>query len=147
MTKHLNHDREALNRLADALVDDILNESDTEILAEFQESDGDPEAHAAEMRALFEQTILAANKQRFAAAKTGLEASRATDRDQITPGDITQARKQLRAISQGPDTPPDLTLAARNESALTDSDVLGILDDLQELGAPTPDADEPEKRG
>lgn len=145
MTEHLNRDREALDLLSDALVDDILNTSDEEILAEFQETDGNPDAHAARMRALFEQTILTANKQRLAAAKQGLAASRRANRDYVTPGDSTQARKQLRSISQGPNTSSDLTLAARNESTLTDSDVLSILDDFQELGILPPDSDEPEK--
>ena len=53
----------ALGRLAEALVDDIMNASDEEILAEFLETDGDLERHAADMRALFEKALIAANKK------------------------------------------------------------------------------------
>lgn len=50
--------RAALSRLADALVEDVLAASDHEILAEFAESHGDPAKDAADMRALFERTVL-----------------------------------------------------------------------------------------
>jgi hypothetical protein len=48
-------------------VDDILQASDEEILAEFTESHGDPAKNAADMRALFERTVLATNKRRLKA--------------------------------------------------------------------------------
>jgi hypothetical protein len=44
-------------RLTDALIEDILRASDEEILEEFREDGGDPDQHAAEMLALFEQSI------------------------------------------------------------------------------------------
>ena len=44
----------ALGRLAEALVDDIMNAFET---------DGDLEHHAADMRALFEKALIAANKK------------------------------------------------------------------------------------
>jgi hypothetical protein len=48
-------DREALDRLGDALVEDILAASDEEILAETKQDGEDPESVAAAMRALFEK--------------------------------------------------------------------------------------------
>lgn len=56
--------RKALDNLADALVEDILNASDEEILEEFREDHGDPERHAAEMRALFERAVEQARERR-----------------------------------------------------------------------------------
>jgi hypothetical protein len=56
--------RQALDRLVDALVEDILNMSDEEILAEFREDHGDPERHVAEMRALVEKSVAIANERR-----------------------------------------------------------------------------------
>lgn len=46
-------DRTALDRLADALAEDILNASDQDILAEVKEDGEDPAAIAAEVQALF----------------------------------------------------------------------------------------------
>src|SRR5689334_7820730 len=96
MTEHPNPDREALDRLSHALIDDILNTSDEEVLAEFRESGGDSSQHADEMRALLEQSILTANKQRLAAARAGAAARSAEDNAPAAQIDITEARKQLR---------------------------------------------------
>lgn len=64
MTGENKKERAALNRLADALVDDILNTSDEDILTEFKETHGDHAQNAAAMRTLFEKTVIAMNKQR-----------------------------------------------------------------------------------
>ena len=63
--------REALGRLVEVLVEDVLDASDEEILAEFTETRGDPAKNSAEMRALFEKSVLKANKDRLRAAKVG----------------------------------------------------------------------------
>lgn len=140
MTGHDKKEREALNRLADALVDDILNTSDEDILAEFRETHGDPDRNAVEMRELFEKSILAANKKRLTAAKAGVAASRRAS-PVATPGpiDIQAARARLRTIvsTQWPDQ--KITLAARKENELSDNDIQGLLEDLRELGALPPD--------
>ena len=136
MTGNNKKERTALDRLADAFVDDVLNASDEDILAEFRESHGDPARHAAEMRDLFEKSIISANKRRLAAAKAGAVAARTTT---IAPADIADARARLRAVLDAPNLPPQLTLAARKENELSDSDIAGMLDDLRELGILPPD--------
>jgi hypothetical protein len=141
MTENKNPDREALDRLSDALVDDILDTSGEDILAEFREDHGDPGHYADRMRALFEQAILTANKQHLAAARAGVAASRAEGSGAAAPSNSTEARRQLRAIRDDPNARQDLTLAARKESELSDNDVLGVLEDLRELGALPPDDD------
>ncbi len=140
MTGSQKKERAALDRLADALVDDILSTSDDDILAEFRESHGDPEQHAAEMRALFDKAVVAANKQRLTAAKAGVAAARTKIQGSPKPAiDITAARARLRAALDAPGSPHRLTLAARKESEMSDADILGMLDDLQELGVLPPD--------
>lgn len=139
MTKNDNKERKALTRLADALADDILNASDEEILTEFRENYGDPNRHAIETRALFEKTVIAANKGRLAAARAGASAVlRPTD---STPVDIAEARKRLRSLRSSTSVSQPITLAARNESELSDADVLSMYEDMCELGAPPPDDD------
>lgn len=142
MTGNPKTARSALDRLADALVEDILNTSDEDILAEFQESHGDPERHAADMRALFEKSLIAANKQRLAAAKAGVAAIRRTTSALAPTVDMAKARARLRAVLDSPGFPHTLTLAARKESELSDSDILGMLDDLRELGVLPSEDDE-----
>jgi hypothetical protein len=140
MTGNDKKERAALNRLADAFVDDILQASDEEILAEFTESHGDPAKNAADMRTLFERTVLATNKRRLKAAQAGVAASRIPAN--VAPTiNIAEARQRLRRILASGTADAKFTLAARKEDELSDSDVLGMLEDLQELGAMPPDDD------
>lgn len=143
MTGKDKEERAALDRLADAFVDDIFQASDEEILAEFTESHGDPAKSAADMRALFEKTVLATNKRRLKAAQASVAASRALARGMPTAPaiNIAEARQRLRRILASGTADVKLTLAARNEDELSDSDVLGMLEDLQELGVMPPDDD------
>jgi hypothetical protein len=134
MTGKKNEARDALNRLADALVDDVLGASDQEILTEFREAGSDPEKLAGDMRALFERSVLAANKSKLAAAKAGAARAKATPVHTAAPIDIAAARKRLHEILQTPSTLEKLTMAARKESELSDADVIGMLGDLRALG-------------
>lgn len=135
MTGNDRKERHALNRLADALVDDILNTSDEDILAEFCEAHEDPDRNAVEMRELFERSVLTANKKRLIAAKAGVAANR-RESPASTPSiiDIQAARIRLRVLASTPGAHQKVTLAARKESELSDKDILGILEDLYELG-------------
>ena len=124
-----------IDRLADEFVEDILNLSDDEVLAEFREDGGDPERHAAKMRSMFENRLLAAKKERMNAAKAGVASSRQAEKGLSVPVvDIADARARLRAVIARADSIPGLTLAARKEDELSDSDVVGMLEELAELG-------------
>ena len=134
-------ERAALDRLADFLVDDILSVSDEDVLAEFRETHGNPDLNAAEMRALFERSVLISNKKRLAAAKVGVVESRGSSIPSTTsPIDMEAARARLRAVIDTSGLPQKITLAARKENELSDADILGMLEDLRELGIlPTDD--------
>jgi hypothetical protein len=125
--------REGFARLADVLVEDLLATPDQEIVAEFVEEQGDPAKNADAMRALFEKSVLKSNKDRLHAARAGLEADQAAP---VTAKivSMTNVRGRLRRTLAA--CPPEmkLTLAARNENELSDADVLGMLQDLEELG-------------
>ena len=130
--------REPLTRLADALVEDMLATSDQEIVAEFIETQGDPSKNAEAMRALFEKSVLKANKNRLRAAQAELATDQAAP---ARPGIVSMANVRDRLRRALATCPPDvkLTLAARNENELSDADVLGMLQDLEELGIVAPD--------
>ncbi len=139
MTGKKESAREDLNRLADALVEDILSTPDDELLAEFREEGQDPQRNAAALRSLFRQSLLAARKRRMSDAKAGVAAVRQADRaglgGEVT--DIAAARARLQSLIKR--HPGQLTLAARNEAELSDADVLGMLKDLAELGLIDPE--------
>lgn len=136
-------DRAALDRLADVLVEEILNASDQDILAEVKEDGEDPAAIAAEVQTVFENARAKVAKRRLAAAKAGAAASRRRTAD-VVRLDPAEARRTLeRALARDPETASKLTLAARKGETLSDEDVRGMLEDLDELGIPLspPDRD------
>ena len=63
MTGDQKKERNALDRLADALVDDILNASDEEVLAEAEEDGIDPAKLAGHLREVFERAATEVAKQ------------------------------------------------------------------------------------
>jgi hypothetical protein len=127
-------DREALQRLDKALIEDILTMSDDEILAEVREAGDDPEAVAAEARALFEKTVVATQKARLTAAKAAAAADRARSAPDL-PSDPTEARRLLERVLA---THQDLSTAARKgrNATLSDEEVFGLLQDIRDIGIP-----------
>jgi hypothetical protein len=132
MTASKDKDREALQRLDKALIEDILTTSDAEILAEAREAGDDPEAVAAEARALFEKTIIATKKARLVAAKAAAVADRSRPAIDL-PSDPTEARRLLERVLA---RHRNLTTAARKggDATLSDEEVYGLLQDFRDLG-------------
>jgi hypothetical protein len=134
-------DRAALDRLADALAEDILNASDQDILAEVKTDGENPAAIGAEIQTLFAKAKAKVAKRQLAEAKAGAAASRRQTAN-VVRLNPAEARKTLaRALTRDPETASKLTLAARKGEALSDEDVRGMLEDLAELGIPLPSPD------
>jgi hypothetical protein len=135
MTQNKNRERRPLDRLANLLADDIFATPDEEILAEFREAGGNPDRNAAEMRALFEKSVVIGNKRRLAAAKAGVAASKRSKTAYASVTiDIAAARRKLREVLKQDNVPQGLMLAARKEDELSDADVLAMIENLRELG-------------
>jgi hypothetical protein len=132
MTASEEKDRESLERLDKALIEDILSASDAEILAEVRANGDDPEAVAASLRALFNKTVIAAKKGRLAAAKAAVVADRAR-RAADLPSDPAEARRLLdRVLARHRDL---MTAARKGQGAtLSDEEVYGFLEDFRDLG-------------
>jgi hypothetical protein len=124
--------KKPLQGLRQAMADDIMEASDEEILAQFAEDVGSPEENAARMRALFEKTVLLANKGRLQAARAGAAASKGSR--SVSPIPIGEARTLLRQVLDAHAHDKSFTLAARKESELSDADVLDMLEAIRELG-------------
>ena len=110
-----------LERLADALMLDILATPDAEIILETGQEAID---HA---RAMF-------GKAKMEKAKADLESWREAHSKDVVPFDRATARKRFETIRKG-DAQFDrkLTMAARNGEAPTDADIDGLSDDLIDL--------------
>lgn len=134
MTGRKSADRAALDRVVDLMVEDVLNASDEEILSEMRQGRVDPDGDAVRLRALFERTVLDANKRHLRAAQIGVKASKSTPSQKGRIIDIREARRRLHSVLEQRDATLPLTIAARNESELSDGDVISLIQDLEELG-------------
>jgi hypothetical protein len=137
MTGNNKKERQPLSRLVEALVEDILAASEEDILAEEAEAGADPAKTADAMQALFEKSVLLSNKDKMRRAKAGADAARYVV---VVPMATAAAnpREYLRRVLASRPSGVPITLAARNESELSDEDVLGMLQDLEELGITLP---------
>jgi len=125
------NDVEQLLRLADALVEDIMNASDEEIMNELKDEGDDLAQSAAATRALFDKAAIVAAKGKLLDAKAAVAANRQRS-VAILKLDPTKVRERLRRIIAN--DPEEFTMAARKGDVLSDEDVRGIIEDLVELG-------------
>ena len=133
MTRNRKDDREALARLAAMLADDLLDSSDEEFVAELLEEGRNPTQEAEAMRAMIERAARGWGKARLAAAKAQIAVARPGASQKQAPPDTRDARRKLAALL-AQDSARGLSMAARNESEMSDDDVFGMLADLEELG-------------
>lgn len=135
MTRDRKTDRAALDRLADALVEDIINTSDEDILAETAETYGDPDEIAAQLRAMFEKTLHEEGKAKLAAARKAASAAQ-MGRPAVIPIENAEARRRYERIVSGDSAlSAKLTMAARKGEGESERDIDGAIEDLAELGA------------
>ncbi len=134
MTGNKMSERSALDRLADALVEDILEMSDEELIEEIGDLQ-EVQRIATDTQSLFENSVIATGKARLAAAKTAVTANQLERSATVVALDPSAARRRIdRALASDPETQRKLTLAARKGEGLSDSDIQGMLEDLAELG-------------
>lgn len=143
MTGKERNPSEELERLADALVEDILNTTDQEILDEAREDYGNAKAGADEVRALFQLAKTKMAKGRLEAAKKGLTAHRSKEMGKVLPFEMTKARQLVaRFAANDSELQGRLTMAARKGEELSDQDIQGIIEDMIELGILSKDGSE-----
>ena len=137
MTGGQKKERSALDRLADALVDDILNASDEDILAEAAEDGIDPAQLATDMRDLFARTEMETGKAKLAVAKRAAADSQQSG-STVIKIDRSETRRRYDAmIARDHNLTEKLTLAARKgkDQDQSESDIDSAIEDLTELGA------------
>lgn len=135
MTGDSKKERDALDRLADAFVDDILNASDEDILAEITEDYGDPDKLAADMLAMFERTAQEAGKAKLAAAKQAAAEARKKGASVVHINPPDARRRYEDMVANDRDLSDKLTLAARKGEDQSERDIDSAIEDLEELGA------------
>lgn len=133
------HHREMLEHLSDELVNDVMNTSDEEILAEAAEDFGSVHAVADHVRGILAKAQQQSAKQRLVAARKEVDQQNDLERRaKVISLDPVRARRALQKLLESSSDVP-ITLAARKETEMSDADVLTMLEDLQHLGLFHPD--------
>jgi len=136
MTNRKLTEAEQLERLNDALIQDIADLSDEEVFAEAIERFGDPQQEIERLRGLIDGALLRASKTKLHEAKSSLAAYNKTYSNNVVALPMSKKRAVIeRFTTQDPELQKKLTLAARKgEGINTENDIEGMFGDLIDLG-------------
>jgi len=137
MTKRKITKFEQLDKLTDALINDIIELSDEETIAEAKEQYGDPSEEISRLRGIMKKALLSAAKTKLEDAKNQLNIyNTGVRKNNIIQLSINEKRTIIeRFTTQDTELTKKLTLAARKgEGIQTENDIEGMLEDMLELG-------------
>jgi hypothetical protein len=126
-TGRANRERIGLDRLAETLVEDILETPDAALLAEPDDEDG-----AASARAAFDRAVAASGRPRSAPRPRKPRPTLADIRA-LAPRAARRRLKEL--VARDPEGADELSAAARVGRRLSDEEVYGMLERFQERHA------------
>ncbi len=136
MTGRKNEPRDELARLTESLVEDILETSDDEVLAEAAEDFDDVDAVVDHAKELIEGAIVEAGKRRMRRAKEAVGDRHQRGEPNVIHLPDEKKREILRRLAaQQPQSIEKITQAARKEGELTGNDLDAMLEALFQLGA------------
>ncbi len=136
MNKEQNETIEKLERLCNALADDIDAMSDKELLAELQEAGEDTDAIVKRTRELIAEAIAKVGRHNMEAARAGYDAEmhQTSHESKVLHWPVQRKRELMQRFAQNDDTlKQKLTLAARKAED-TEADVDSFIQDLNDLG-------------
>lgn len=126
-----------LENLTNELLNDLLEATDEEIIAEAVEDGVDIDQAVSSVRSLIE-------KKRYKIAQEKIRSQKTGQKGRVI--DIGEARKRiLKALEQNPTHADSFTMAARSGKNLPDEDILGCYEDMVELGLIKEDQDSDDK--
>ena len=135
-------------QLVSFMIDDILETSDEEILAEAKEDGIDIEEEVSHVKTLLEKAHVRLKKMRLEEARRGLDARGKNGESQkdknVSLCDPAMARKKIEDMSH---QSTGFTLAARKGQGISDSDAQSIAEDIDELERFQPTKAKDDKEG
>jgi len=120
-----------IERLASAIVDDLLEVSDEELLAEL--APGEAELALSEGQAILREAKRQAGKSLLADARRRLDEEARTPRRRGPRLEAGPARRRLTAIVANASADSRVTLAARAGKGVPDEDLDGLVEDARDL--------------
>ena len=134
MNKEKNEAYDKLERLCNALADDIDTMSDEELLAELDESGEDADAIANRTHTLIANAITNVGRRKREAARSGYEATQTGHRSNVLQWPVNHKRELIQYFAENhAGLDQRLTLAAR-EGKGTEADMNSFIEDLMDLG-------------
>ena len=132
--KDRNQSEKWPDRLAMALVEDLLLTPDSELLAEAKE-DGSFDTIMKRMENDLALAAAYVGKAKMASARLAVQKTKSEPARRIgTTFSSQQMRAKLIALAESVGLGSKLTMAARNGSTIPDQDLVGLIEDLAELG-------------
>lgn len=138
MKKPTEDDAIKCTNLLGEIAQSIKSLSESELDEQIKASGRDPKKVVADTRALVERTISEFNKSKLTEARAALNAARKSskpsERSAIPRDPILQKQLLDRLASQSNRIPHRLTMAFRDRTNLSSSDLESMLRDLERLG-------------
>jgi hypothetical protein len=124
--------------LAEAMIEDLMQLSDDELLRELREDGEDVAGLSDDVAAIITAAAASHGKNLMARARANLDAAR-TSRGGGAVGNVLSLDEKRRVVARfaanDASLKDKLTMAARSGHALTESDLNSLLEDLYDLGA------------
>jgi len=118
--------------IAEAVTDDVMAATDEQILAEAVDEGVEPASVAEQMRSTTLARLRKIKRSRLEKARTIYQQEPKGPPAKVRPS-LDEMRNRVMELIRG-GAGGDLSLAFRNGKELTNSDLEGLWDDLQELG-------------
>lgn len=135
MTKKSNDPSDKLYRLSELLIEDLLATSDDDILAE-DNSNGQGMRPSDMAKFAYQKALQHVGRLRLQAARDAFDQTQKSSNSAALKFDIERARQTLKNLAANDaDFQGRITLAARNLTDISDSEVISIINDLIKLGA------------
>jgi hypothetical protein len=130
----MNEKKKPLDHFEDAYIDSILNMSESELDEELREMGFDPDEAVKQTKAAVDRGILMANKANFARTRSELAHAKARLASSSNLRDRSGAASRFEKIRSGDaDLSSRMMMAARKGKGLSEKDIEGILEDLDDL--------------
>lgn len=132
MTEKQKKAHEKLERLSNALADEIDALTDEEILAEAQEAGEDVDAIAARSSELIRAVVAEVGRRRLSVARSGYKTHQTVRGSSILAWPLEKKRALIQSLAKGGEFGGKLTFATRKGED-TEADIDSYIEDLIEL--------------
>ncbi|MGI4763801.1 MAG: hypothetical protein ACRYGP_01845 [Janthinobacterium lividum] len=124
--------KDELRLIEEALIQDMLDASPEETIADLREGGMDPSEAEALLDSMAAEAVRAAKDRRLAVAKQRAAAFHAKPPEPSTPAARAALQGRLRTLKSG-SSDPGMMLAARKGSGMSERDEESLAEDLAEL--------------